>query len=248
MKATKKLLCMALAMTTIGTSAVHAQRVTYNHDTSKKNQVTVMELGSGSLTPELYYTLLHRNYKKSAAQKNKQSFRTTASIALYNQVDEAEAIDSALTARAKIEALNVTDRTVDVAWLAEGSKINSKMDDFQKNIDRIISAGGDFYEKQRWTEYYNVFQCAIKSTKEAYMPNAQRKRMYLSIYKDVYAQNEILIKRLVQMNNAAKTKELLAVNGTYRTANKQSIAGEARSRWKEVGERTNGGTKTEQSQ
>lgn len=29
MKATKKLLCMALAMTTIGTSAVHAQRVTY---------------------------------------------------------------------------------------------------------------------------------------------------------------------------------------------------------------------------
>ena len=234
MKATKKLLCMALAMTTIGTSAVHAQRVTYNHDTSKKNQVTVMELGSGSLTPELYYTLLHRNYKKSAAQKNKQSFRTTASIALYNQVDEAEAIDSALTA--------------DVAWLAEGSKINSKMDDFQKNIDRIISAGGDFYEKQRWTEYYNVFQCAIKSTKEAYMPNAQRKRMYLSIYKDVYAQNEILIKRLVQMNNAAKTKELLAVNGTYRTANKQSIAGEARSRWKEVGERTNGGTKTEQNQ
>ena len=75
MKATKKLLCMALAMTTIGTSAVHAQRVTYNHDTSKKNQVTVMELGSGSLTPELYYTLLHRNYKKSAAQKNKQSFQ-----------------------------------------------------------------------------------------------------------------------------------------------------------------------------
>ena len=107
MKATKKLLCMALAMTTIGTSAVHAQRVTYNHDTSKKNQVTVMELGSGSLTPELYYTLLHRNYKKSAAQKNKQSFRTTASIALYNQVDEAEAIDSALTARAKIEAFQL---------------------------------------------------------------------------------------------------------------------------------------------
>ena len=123
MKATKKLLCMALAMTTIGTSAVHAQRVTYNHDTSKKNQVTVMELGSGSLTPELYYTLLHRNYKKSAAQKNKQSFRTTASIALYNQVDEAEAIDSALTARAKIEALNVTDRTVDVAWLVPKSTV-----------------------------------------------------------------------------------------------------------------------------
>ena len=132
MKAIKKILCMVLAMTTVGTAAVHAQRVTYNHDSSKKNQVTVMELGSGSLSPELYYTLLHRNYKQSAAQKNKQTFRTAASIALYNQVDEAEAIDSALTARAKIEALNVTDRTVDVAWLAEGSKINSKMGDFKR--------------------------------------------------------------------------------------------------------------------
>lgn len=29
MKATKKLLCMALAMTTIGTSAVHAQRYSW---------------------------------------------------------------------------------------------------------------------------------------------------------------------------------------------------------------------------
>ena len=190
MKAIKKILCVALIMTAIS-HAAFAQRVTYNHDSSKKNQVTVMELGSGALTPELYYTLLHRSYKKSAATKNKQSFRTAASIALYNQVDEAEAIDSALTARAKIEALNVTDRTVDVAWLAEGSKINGKMEDFQKNIDRIIPAGGDYYEKQRWTEYYNVFQCAIKSTKEAYMPNAQRKKMYLSIYKDVYEDQRI---------------------------------------------------------
>ena len=33
--------------------------VTYNHDSSKKNQITVMEIGSGSLSPELYYQLLH---------------------------------------------------------------------------------------------------------------------------------------------------------------------------------------------
>ena len=81
MKAIKKILCVALIMTAI-CHAAFAQRVTYNHDSSKKNQVTVMELGSGALTPELYYTLLHRSYKKSAATKNKQSFRTAASIAL----------------------------------------------------------------------------------------------------------------------------------------------------------------------
>lgn len=74
--------------------------VTYNHDSSKKNQITVMEIGSGSLSPELYYQLLHSSYKKSAASKNKLGYRTTAGIGAYNQVEYAEAIDSALTKRA----------------------------------------------------------------------------------------------------------------------------------------------------
>ena len=45
-----------------------------------------------------------------------------------------------------------------------------------------------------------------------------------------------------------KTKEFLATNGSYRTADKQSIADGARGRWKEIGQRTNGGTKTGQNQ
>ena len=126
--------------------------VTYNHDSSKKNQITVMEIGSGSLSPELYYQLLHSSYKKSAASKNKLGFRTTAGIGAYNQVEYAEAIDSALTKRAEIEALNMADRQVDLAWKVEGSKINSKMDAFKKNIDRILPVGGSIGDKQRWTE------------------------------------------------------------------------------------------------
>ncbi len=104
----RKLLLMAVAVTV--TTAVHAQYVTYNHDSSKQNQVTVMETGTGALSPDLYYSVLHNKYKKSAAAKNKLSFRTLAGINLYNQVDEAEAIDSALVKRAKVEALNVADR------------------------------------------------------------------------------------------------------------------------------------------
>ena len=88
-----------------------AQSVTYNHDDAKMNQITVAEIGSGSLTPSLYYQLLHKSYQKSAAAKNKLGFRTTAGINLYNQVDDAEALDSAMTQRARIEALNVADRS-----------------------------------------------------------------------------------------------------------------------------------------
>ena len=105
----------------------NAQYVTYNHDSPKMNQIMVEETGAGALTPELYYTLLHNKYKKTAAAKNKLTFRTAAGVASYQQVGEAEAIDSALTSRAKIEALNVADRQVDLAWLAEKDKVESQM-------------------------------------------------------------------------------------------------------------------------
>lgn len=121
-----------------------AQSVTYSHDDAKMNQITVAEIGSGGLTPAFYYQLLHNSYQKSAAAKNKLGFRTAAGINLYNQVDDAEALDSAMTQRARIEALNVTDRSggaLDVAWLAEGEKVNAALENFERNIRRITEAG-----------------------------------------------------------------------------------------------------------
>lgn len=226
---------MILIMAVATTIKATAQSVTYNHDSSKQNQITVMETGGGSLTPEFYYWLLHNNYKKTAAEKNKLGFRTLAGINLYNQVDDAEKIDSALTKRAEVEALNVADRQIDLAWLAESSKINGQLDKMKANIDHIIPTGGTINDKRRWEELYNMYQCAVKATKDAYMPNAKRKKMYLQIYADVAKQNETLVKQLVQMSNANKTKELLTANGNYQTANKRSIISSASSKWREAG-------------
>ena len=225
-----KLLLMAVAA--IATEAAQAQSVTYNHDSPKQNQITVMETGTGALSPELYYTLLHNNYKKSAAAKNKLSFRTLAGINLYNQVDEAETIDSALVNRAKIEALNVADRQVDLAWLAESDKVNGQMERLKRNIDRILLVGGTPDDKERWTEYYRMYQCAIDATKDAYMPNAQRKKEYLRIYEDVTRQNEILVGDLARRQNATATSALLNATDN-RTLNKGSIVREAVNRWNE---------------
>ena len=190
------------------------------------------EIGAGSLKPELYYTLLHNKYKKTAAVKNKLTFRTAAGVASYQQVDEAEAIDSALTSRAKIEALNVADRQVDLAWLAEKDKVESQMRQFQKNIDRIMMTGGSPKEKERWNDYYRVYQCAIKATRDAYMPNAQRKKEYLQIYADVSRQNDVLVKYLVQLSNRSATKNLLSATES-RPIDKRSIISNAMSRWNE---------------
>lgn len=219
-------------MLLVATIAANAQYVTYNHDSPKMNQITVEETGAGALKPELYYTLLHNKYKKTAAVKNKLTFRTAAGVASYQQVDEAEAIDSALTSRAKIEALNVADRQVDLAWLAEKDKVESQMRQFQKNIDRIMMTGGSPKEKEQWNDYYRVYQCAIKATRDAYMPNAQRKKEYLQIYADVSRQNDVLVKYLVQLSNRNATKNLLSATEN-RPIDKRSIISNAMSRWNE---------------
>jgi len=223
---------LTTAMMMAVTIGAKAQYVTYNHDSPKMNQITVGETGAGALKPELYYTLLHNKYKKTAAVKNKLTFRTAAGVASYQQVDEAEAIDSALTSRAKIEALNVADRQVDLAWLAEKDKVESQMRQFQKNIDRIMMTGGSPKEKERWDDYYHIYQCAIKATRDAYMPNAQRKKEYLQIYADVSQQNDVLVKYLVQLSNRNATKNLLSATEN-RSIDKRSIISNAMSRWNE---------------
>ena len=196
----RTLLLMTTAL--LAAATVRAQSVTYNHDAPKRNQITVMETGTGALTPEFYYTLLHRKYKKSAAAKNKLSFRTLAGVNLYNQTDEAEEIDSAL-------------------------------DRLERYFDLIIPSGGTPDDRARWTEYYRIYQCALTATREAYMPNAQRKKEYLRIYEDVAKQNEILIGYLARRRNATRTETLL--NATAgRTLDKGSIVRDAVSRWNEL--------------
>ena len=214
---------------------VHAQSpVTHNHDEAKMNQITVQEMGTGGLTPTLYYDMFHRSYQNSAASKNKLTYRSLAGVAGWQQVDDADSIKSSLEKRAEIEALNVADRQVDVAWVAEGTKVTNKLNDFKENINRIMGAGGTAKDKERWDTYYDIFQCAIKATQDAYMPNAQRKKEYLAIYADICKQNETLVKFIVQLNNRTRTQELLKASGNrsnHHGGNSQS----AFSRWRNVG-------------
>lgn len=208
-----------------------AQRVTSNHDAAKMNQITVQETGAGNLTPDLYYTLLHNKYRKKASAENKMSFRTLAGISAYQQIDDAEKLDSAMIKRAEIEALNMADRQVDLAWLAEGKKIEGKLADFQRNINRIMTVGGTNAHKQLWLEHYNKFTSAVKAIKQGYMPNSQRKKEYLAIYADVAKANENLVKFLVHLNGKGETARLLAATYT-KPDRKVQIAQAAMNRWR----------------
>lgn len=235
------ILVTGLFMLSVPLGFAQGVQMTYEHDEAKMKQVTVMESGMGALTPDWYYNTLHENYSKSAASKNKTLFRTTAGINLYNQKDMAERIDSALVKRAAVEALNIADRSggaLDLAWSTEGPKVSGKMSDFMTNISKIQATGGSHDEYDYWLQYYNVYTCAIRSTQDAYMPNAQRKREYLRIYDDVVQKNELLVRYLVRLSNSKKVDELLHQATLNLTTSKPDIVRAAMSRWKASGMRT----------
>lgn len=226
---------LMIGLLVLTTSPLVAQSYTYNHDPMKQAQITVMESGTGSLTPEWYYNILHENYSKSAASKNKTLFRANAGSALYMQIDYAETVDSAMTKRAEIEALNMADRiggVADIAWNVEGPKIEAKMSDFAGNINRILIAGGNLEERDYWQQYYNIYNSAIKTTQDAYMPNAQRKREYLRIYEDVSKKNTLLVNYLVKIHNRKKIQEYLAARAETDKADMANITTMSLARWK----------------
>ena len=215
-----------------------AQYVTYNHDETKMNQVTVMETGAGELTPALFYSVVHNKYYQTAAETNKLRYRSEAAAHGSVQVGISEQVDTSLTKRAEVEALNMADRQVDLAWQAEGPKIQSRLESFNRNIERLSEAGGNAGDITLWQEHYRLFQTAISAIRNSYMPNAERKKEYLAIFRDITERNNTLIAYIVTVDSRERTKDHLEATLDRPNRNAE-IAAEARGRWKETSNQTN---------
>lgn len=233
---------MAVIACTIGMQGAGAQSVSYSHDDTKMNQITVQETGTGSLTPEMYYWLLHSGYRKTAAQKNKLTYRSAAGMEAWQQTADAEKLDSAMVKRAEVEALNIADRTggaLDLAWGVEGDKVSAKLATYESNIRRILQAGGNAADQRYWQEQASVFRTAIRATQEAYMPNAQRKKQYLAIYGDIARRNESLVQYIARLRKSLKASELLRASYD-KPDNMARVVAAAMGRWRSVAWRTVG--------
>ena len=186
-----------------------AQMMTYNHDASKCAQIQVMELGAGTLTPDWYYWLLHNRYKDEAKQATsvKNTLRIAANTGSIPQVEYADSIKSDLEDRAKIEALNIADRELDVAWLAEGGRIEEKLVAFKSNINALFGRTQST-EIEAWRELSKMYDFAIKTTKQAYMPNSERQQQYLAINQEISKSNDNLLLRIRFLATKAQADQI----------------------------------------
>lgn len=195
------------------TTTIHSygQSMTYNHDASKMGQIQVMELGAGNLTPDLYYSITHSSYKKGAkaATSVKNTLRMAANISSLPQVEFADSIKADLEGRAKIEAANIADRQIDLAWLTEGEKIQSKLWAFKSNIGGLNGKTGN-EEITAWEDLVKMYDFAIKTTKKAYMPNSERQKQYLAIYDELTTSNDHLLLRIRYLATKKQADKLVA--------------------------------------
>ena len=230
MKKKKMLVAVMLALST----STFGQK-TFNHDAAVYNQFLVGETGGGSLTPSLYYDAVHRSYQRWAYYSNKNALRVDMTLALHPQEAMAMEIDSALCYRAKIEAMNVADRTpkaLDLAWQSEKTKIEKKFQLFRENINKITMCGGTSQDYKEWLEIYNCLQVALKAVRDAYMPLNERKKQYLEIYHDIVLRNQQLVGYVSSLKQGKEASDLLHSKVKPKYARLGSYTTEAYGRWK----------------
>ena len=201
---------MTIALNSFG------QSMTYNHDASKMGQIQVMELGAGALTPDLYYSVTHNSYKKGAkaATSVKNTLRMATNVASLPQVEYADSIKADLEGRAKIEAANIADREVDLAWLTDGEKIQSKLWAFQSNIGSL-NGKAPLAEISAWEDLVKMYEFAIKTTKKAYMPNSERQKQYLAIYDELTTSNDHLLLRIRYLATKSQADKLVTAMARF---------------------------------
>lgn len=201
------LVLLAIVLSIKGQGYVQMTKI---HEEPIMQQFLTMETGAGALTPRVYYNLFHKSYQRTANVENKQIFRLHMKARVADEKVFADSIDSVTFRRAKVEAKNVLDRipAMDMAWVAEKSKIESKLEIFQKNINNIMSYGGTSEDYRQWKNIYNCIQTAIRITRESYQDIGKKKKEYIAIYRDIVNRNYQLTRQLLAWNSVKKAREL----------------------------------------
>ncbi len=222
---------MSAAMLMMMPLMVHGQG---SLDDPRLNQFLVSVTGAGSLQPAAYYNLLHKSYQSDATESNRLILTGGIKAVLMGEEPNAESIDSALVKRAKVEALRVADRQVDLVWNVQGGKIRKRLDSYKNLINKITFYGGTLEDKDRYQMDYDKLTCQVKAVQDCYMDNSNRAREYSAIYEDVIkSELDLLdfIKRTIAYKKAKEDYEDAHATGSARERSSELVT-LCHDRWK----------------
>lgn len=220
------------------TVSVFAQWVNYTsvHHPEILNQFTIMETGIGStFSIPTTIKLLNRSYYKTAHEKNKTFLRGEYALYLPAESEAAEQVDSALSDRAKVEASNVSDRsfvTSYLSWSLEKDKILSRQRLFLSNIGKITLFGGTSSDRDYWMSIYEALDGGIKTLCDAYLPSSERHKGFLSMYEELYKNNENLCRQIARWASIRDAKKSSGLSTKPRRPNTSEIVRASLTSWK----------------
>ena len=212
------------------------------HDSAVLNQIGLEEVGAGAAggsngLAQAHY-LLHKGYVFEAMNNplwKKTVQRALVSKYLLSEQRAAAVVDSALTSRAKTEALDLADRELDVVWMVEKNKINNSLDKWENNINKITANGGKLMDYRSWRNSLEGIKAAIEGVKKSHLSNSQRQECYTLIYKDIENKNLSLVSYLSDLSTQQTAKNLMKSSVTpVKKVSRKSIANGCFARWKAV--------------
>lgn len=139
-----------------------------------------------------YHDFFHKHYMNETAPfiNGKALRKTESGISLKYEKVYADSIDSAYTARMKVdyEQRHLVDRLVDPIERLGLSGYGKLMDAMQKwndDINKITSYKGSTKEKKLWLSRYLCIKQSIETVKNGHEPSANRQNLYSELLNDV---------------------------------------------------------------
>lgn len=171
-------------------------------------QIRLMEMApeGGTITPALaaYYEnplgeLINDGYAMKLRRLGKLQLRRAMVPLLDAERSHAEALDSALAERKRIEELNFLDYTIDEAGRKESDKIETALASLHADIGLILTVDSTAAAlRSSWLDIERMLRFGYHqiSRSGAVMPNAERHRQYIAIEEDIRSRSEELHRQL----------------------------------------------------
>lgn len=140
-----------------------------------------------NLSENFYYTLFHKSYIRGEAEviNSKVVQNALFQAWLAKEKQYADSIDTAYTSRSKIEAKRFTDRKIDLTYDIDRQKIESSLEKWNNDINKIISYGGTNTERKVWLSRYNCIKQAINVVHDGNEPSGSKHAYYLDVINEI---------------------------------------------------------------
>lgn len=175
----RKILYIVIGLFSTTAFGQHANRDVFRQFSSEENIYNLVNTE--------YYQFFHKHYvnEEALVLQSKTSQNAFFQAYLAKEKVYADSIDSAFTARNKIELKRVADRKIDLTYETDAGSILTALEKWNKDINKIVFYGGSSADRKVWLNRYNCVKQAIEVASSGNEPSGSKHTYYLSIINEI---------------------------------------------------------------